>query len=192
MIDGVNLHPYATGKEAGRAHQTLLWRSGQYESAIDGDWKLQSCKACKKAWLYDLSNDPTERQSPADTQPQKVKALLALLAGQDATTACRCSRSTANRFSVRIGLTSSSGAWVSRALRRVRCGRSLRPPYVSDRISSGGRPAASRRSATAPRAPPGDVQLQHALPGPSRPLRTPHGTDIPPGRSDATEPRPRR
>jgi arylsulfatase A-like enzyme len=87
VIDGVNLLPYLAGKATGRPHQTLFWRSGQYKVVLDGDWKLQSNEARKKIWLFDLASDPTEQHDLAAAQPDKVKALLALLAAQDAQSA---------------------------------------------------------------------------------------------------------
>ena len=82
-VDGVDLIPYLTGKASGRPHQTLFWRSGQYKTILDGDWKLQSSEALHKVWLYDLANDPTEQHNLAETQPEKTKAMLALLAAQE-------------------------------------------------------------------------------------------------------------
>ena len=84
VVDGVDLLPYVTGKATGRPHQTLFWRSGQYEVLLDGDWKLQASQARRKIWLYDLASDPTERRDLATTQPDKVKAMLATLRAQDA------------------------------------------------------------------------------------------------------------
>ena len=83
VIDGVNLLPYLAGKAAGRPHQTLFWRSGQYKVILDGDWKLQSSEAQHKVWLYDLATDPTEQTNLAQAQPDKTKAMLALLASQE-------------------------------------------------------------------------------------------------------------
>jgi arylsulfatase A-like enzyme len=84
VIDGVDLLPYITGKNAARPHQTLFWRSGQYKVVLDGDWKLQSSGALNKVWLYDLAADPTERNDLSRAQPEKLKAMQALLAAQDA------------------------------------------------------------------------------------------------------------
>jgi arylsulfatase A-like enzyme len=83
-LDGVNLLPFVTGKAAGRPHQTLYWRSGQYKVILDGDWKLQSSEALRKVWLFDLAADPTERHDLSTSRPDKLKALRALLAAQDA------------------------------------------------------------------------------------------------------------
>ncbi|MDO8378536.1 sulfatase-like hydrolase/transferase [Phenylobacterium sp.] len=84
VIDGVDLLPYLKGQSAGRPHQTLFWRSGQYKVVLDGDWKLQSNEARGKVWLYDLAADPTEQHDLAQAQPERVKALLAKLKAQDA------------------------------------------------------------------------------------------------------------
>ena len=83
-MDGVNLLPYISGQAKGRPHQRLFWRSGQYKVVLDGDWKLQSSEAQKKVWLYNLSADPTEQHELSASQPDRVKAMLAMLADQDA------------------------------------------------------------------------------------------------------------
>ncbi|MFZ4068262.1 MAG: sulfatase, partial [Phenylobacterium sp.] len=87
IIDGVDLAPYANGKIKGRPHQTLFWRSGQYKAVRDGDWKLQSNEARSKVWLHNLATDPTEKIDLAAKEPERVKAMLALLARQDADSA---------------------------------------------------------------------------------------------------------
>lgn len=86
VIDGVDLTPYLQGKATGRPHQTLFWRSGQYSTVLDGDWKLQVNGARDKVWLYDLAADPTEQRDLSKTMPDKVTALKALLKAQDAQT----------------------------------------------------------------------------------------------------------
>jgi arylsulfatase A-like enzyme len=83
-IDGVNLLPYVTGKAAGRPHQTLFWRSGQYKVVLDGDWKLQVSGAQKKVWLYDLSTDPTEKHELSAIRADRVAAMKAELAAWEA------------------------------------------------------------------------------------------------------------
>jgi len=84
VIDGVNLLPYVTGKTPGRPHQTMFWRSGQYKVVLDGDWKLQTSDALHKVWLFDLAHDPTEQHDLSGAMPDKVRALKALIAAQDA------------------------------------------------------------------------------------------------------------
>jgi arylsulfatase A-like enzyme len=83
VIDGVNLLPFLSGQATGRPHQTLYWRSGQYKMLRDGDWKLQSSEAQNRVWLYDLAADPTERHDLSKTNPEKVRALMAVLKAQD-------------------------------------------------------------------------------------------------------------
>ena len=83
-IDGVNLLPYVKGEKTERPHQTLFWRSGQYKAVRDGDWKLQSNEARSKVWLHNLAVDPTEQTDLSTKEPERVKAMLALLAQQDA------------------------------------------------------------------------------------------------------------
>ena len=87
VIDGVNLLPYLSGKIATRPHQTLFWRSGQYKVVRDGDWKLQSNEARNKVWLYDLAADPTEQHELSAAQPDRTRAMLAMLKAQDAQSA---------------------------------------------------------------------------------------------------------
>ena len=84
VIDGVDLTPYVQGKTPGRPHQTMFWRSGQYKVVLDGDWKLQSSEAQKRVWLYNLAADPTEKHELSTVEPDRVKAMLALLKAQDA------------------------------------------------------------------------------------------------------------
>ena len=84
VIDGVDLVPFVQGKATGRPHQTLFWRSGSYKVVLDGDWKLQSSEAQHKVWLFNLAQDPTEQHELSAAQPDRVKAMLALLRQQDA------------------------------------------------------------------------------------------------------------
>jgi arylsulfatase A-like enzyme len=84
VIDGVDLVPFVQGKATGRPHQTLFWRSGGYKVVLDGDWKLQSSEAQNKVWLFNLAQDPTEQHELSAAQPDRVKAMLALLRQQDA------------------------------------------------------------------------------------------------------------
>ena len=86
-IDGVNLLPYLAGKSAGRPHQTLFWRSGAYRVVLDGDWKLQSSEAQNKVWLFNLATDPTEKHELSAAEPDRVRAMLALIKAQDAQSA---------------------------------------------------------------------------------------------------------
>jgi len=84
VIDGVDLVPFASGARAGRPHEALFWRSGHYRVVRAGDWKLQLSERPKQAWLFDLANDPTERDNRAQAEPARVAELTALLDAHDA------------------------------------------------------------------------------------------------------------
>ena len=80
-IDGVNILPLATG-DAGAAwdRKTLFWQSGYYRVVRNEDWKLQVSDDPKKAWLFNLAEDPTEQNNLATSEPEKLAELKALLA----------------------------------------------------------------------------------------------------------------
>ena len=80
VIDGLDLLPLATGEGADAwSRETLFWQSGYYRVVRHGDWKLQVSEHPDKAWLYDLSADPTEQNNLAGSRPDKLNELLALL-----------------------------------------------------------------------------------------------------------------
>jgi uncharacterized sulfatase len=79
-IDGVNLLPYASAKPPStRPHETIFWQSGDYRVVRQGDWKLQITHRPARNWLFDLANDPTEKNDLAAANPAKVAELTALL-----------------------------------------------------------------------------------------------------------------
>ena len=80
VIDGVNLIPFARGEQVGRPHEQMFWRSGAYQVARSGDWKLQVNETQDKVWLFNLKDDPTEQHNLVDAEPARVKELLAQLA----------------------------------------------------------------------------------------------------------------
>lgn len=79
VIDGVDLMPYLVGTNPARPHQTLYWRSGEYATVLDGDWKLQVSTKPQKDWLFDLKNDPAEIENLASRHPEKVAELKAII-----------------------------------------------------------------------------------------------------------------
>jgi len=83
QIDGVNVLPFVEGAAQGAPHETLFWRSGQYRVVLDHGWKLQDCGACHRVWLYDMANDGTEHHDLSRQQPDRVRALMALLDQHD-------------------------------------------------------------------------------------------------------------
>jgi arylsulfatase A-like enzyme len=82
-MDGVNLVPYITGETQGAPHETMFWRSGAYKVLLAGGWKLQVSDNPKKTWLFDLKTDPAESTNVADTNPDKLAEMTALLAKVD-------------------------------------------------------------------------------------------------------------
>ncbi len=79
-IDGVNLLPAAQGTGAvARAGDAIFWQSGFYKVMRKGDWKLQVNERQDKIWLFDLANDPTEQVNLADSAPDMVAELKAVL-----------------------------------------------------------------------------------------------------------------
>lgn len=80
VLDGVDLIALSRGQAPDRP---LFFRSGPYRAVIAGDWKLQLAETPKKAWLFDLSKDPTEQRNLAPARPDKVRELSALLDAQD-------------------------------------------------------------------------------------------------------------
>lgn len=79
-IDGRNLLPLAEGTGAiDRQDDALFWQSGYYKVVRAGDWKLQVDSKHQLTWLFDLSTDPTEEENLAETRPDKLAELQALL-----------------------------------------------------------------------------------------------------------------
>lgn len=78
-IDGRNLLPLATGEAETTGSDTIFWQSAYNKVVRQGDWKLQVSARPDKAWLYDLSADPTEKVNLAEARPNKVAELQDLL-----------------------------------------------------------------------------------------------------------------
>lgn len=80
VLDGVDLLTLAKG---GTPDRPLFFRSGHYRVVIWKDWKLQLSERPKKAWLFNLANDPTEKSNLAAANPAVVAELTAMLDAQD-------------------------------------------------------------------------------------------------------------
>ncbi len=76
-IDGRDLVPALTGGAVPDA--PLFWNSGYYRAVRAGDWKLQVNAKQRRAWLYNLAEDPTEANNLAASEPAKRAQLEALL-----------------------------------------------------------------------------------------------------------------
>jgi uncharacterized sulfatase len=77
-IDGVNLLPLLE-KGAVQPDRTIFWRDGHYQAVQTGGFKLQVSERPKKAWLFNLREDPTEQKNLAETMPEKVVEMRALI-----------------------------------------------------------------------------------------------------------------
>ena len=84
VLDGHNLLPQLTSSQQEAPPRTLFWRSGHYRAVIDGDWKLQVSDRPEQVRLFDLASDPRERNDLAAERPDRVTALLELLAAHTA------------------------------------------------------------------------------------------------------------
>jgi uncharacterized sulfatase len=83
-MDGVDLVPYATGERRGVPHAQLFWRAGHYQVALINGWKLQVTERPGTTWLFNLAEDPTERNNLAEREPERVAVLRAALAAHNA------------------------------------------------------------------------------------------------------------
>ena len=77
-LDGVDLLPFLTGKQAGKPHETLYWRFGPQWAVRHGDWKLVMAQGATKPLLIHLANDISEAKDLSAEQPEKAKELRAL------------------------------------------------------------------------------------------------------------------
>ncbi|MBA3880121.1 MAG: sulfatase [Sphingobium sp.] len=82
-MDSASLLASAEAGSGAAPHSILFWRSGDNKVVREGNWKLQVAGKPDKAWLYDLGTDPTERRDQAMAQPERVKAMRALIAAHD-------------------------------------------------------------------------------------------------------------
>jgi arylsulfatase A-like enzyme len=83
-LEGVDLLPYLTGKNAGRPHDALFWRFGNQMAVRKGDWKLvkydlaaEGGTGTSAVKLYNLKDDIGEATDVAAAYPDEVKELKA-------------------------------------------------------------------------------------------------------------------
>jgi uncharacterized sulfatase len=79
-MDGTNMLPYLTGSKAGSPDRSLFTKNGTFSQVIKDDWKLLWDQQQQKKWLFNLSNDPTEQNNLANSNPNKLNELSELLA----------------------------------------------------------------------------------------------------------------
>ena len=83
-LDGVNFLPEVVGEVKSMPGRNLFWREGHHQAVLSDGWKLIRADRPIKPWLFHLAVDPTEQDNLADTHPEKLKELQALLAAHNA------------------------------------------------------------------------------------------------------------
>lgn len=73
-LDGVDVMPFLRGGKAGTPHQTLYWKKENRGTIRDGDWKLLRFPD-RPAMLFNISEDPSEKNDLAGEHPGLVKKL---------------------------------------------------------------------------------------------------------------------
>jgi arylsulfatase A-like enzyme len=72
--DGVNLLPCLTNDSLW-PHQDFFWRSGYSKAFRRGNWKLYVNEKNKVVYLFDLAQDPAEKNDQSKNRPDKLKEL---------------------------------------------------------------------------------------------------------------------
>ena len=73
-IHGTDLMPYLTGKNEGRPHETIFWKSNKHYAVRHKDWKL--VKQGAQMELFNLAEDLSESNDLANKHPELVQQLL--------------------------------------------------------------------------------------------------------------------
>jgi arylsulfatase A-like enzyme len=77
VYDGVNLMPYLAKERKEAAHPELHWMRRPHQSLRDGDWKIWTTDDGKVEFLFNLAEDPNERNNLFSREPAKVAELKA-------------------------------------------------------------------------------------------------------------------
>jgi arylsulfatase A-like enzyme len=72
VMDGVNLLPFVKGARTQAPHEAIFFRTDTYLALRQGDWKLQSMQRPLQDVLYNLADDPGERQNLASQEPSRL------------------------------------------------------------------------------------------------------------------------
>ena len=73
-IEGVDLMPFITGKDAASPHDALYWRLGDVWAVRKGDWKMIGRPLSQSFNLYNLADYIREKDISAE-HPEKVKEM---------------------------------------------------------------------------------------------------------------------
>ncbi|NIG56009.1 sulfatase-like hydrolase/transferase [Chitinophaga sp. Cy-1792] len=77
--DGVNLIPFINRTVSGVPHPVLYWRNGYTKAIRENSWKLYLNEKDNKIFLFNLEEDPSEKNNLATKYPEKVAALKSAL-----------------------------------------------------------------------------------------------------------------
>tara|TARA_A100001015_G_scaffold19176_1_gene22113 strand:+ start:446 stop:2092 length:1647 start_codon:yes stop_codon:yes gene_type:complete len=78
-LDGFNFLPFVKGEKNGKIHQTIFWRQGHQQTVLNNGWKLIRTNNENQKWLFNLNEDPTEKNNLVKNYPDKVNYLESLL-----------------------------------------------------------------------------------------------------------------
>lgn len=78
-IDGVNLLPYLTDKAQHQAERPLFWRDGPMRAVQTNGWKLIVSERPNKKWLFNLKQDPTEKNNLVSERADQLALMQGLL-----------------------------------------------------------------------------------------------------------------
>ena len=80
-LDGVDLHPYLTGRRKGALHKQLYWRYNRSRALRQGDWKIvrqMQPNAAERPWqLFNLKQDIGEITDLAEREPDRLQRMIA-------------------------------------------------------------------------------------------------------------------
>lgn len=77
-LDGANLLPLLAGTAAAAPHEALYWRFGVQYAVRQGDWKLVKAHVDQPARLFNLAQDPGEKDDRSGQEAARAKGLQAL------------------------------------------------------------------------------------------------------------------
>ncbi len=77
--DGENVWPAITGESKAPAMRTLYWKTSRAYALRVADWKLITDRKLEKPMLFNLANDPLEKNDLAQNHPQRIADMTATL-----------------------------------------------------------------------------------------------------------------
>ena len=72
-LDGFNFLPFVKGEKNGEIHQTIFWRQGHQQTVYHKGWKLIRTNDENQKWLFNLNEDPTEKNNLIKYLKKKFK-----------------------------------------------------------------------------------------------------------------------